>query len=189
MKLNFTQRLSLGMVPLLLLAGCTTVPSGPSIMSLPGSGKNFDEFRADDMTCRQYAQMQSSNDPNQAGVDAGLRSAAVGTVVGAAAGALINGHQGAGVGAGSGLIVGSMAGTGAANSSTYGMQRAYDNAYIQCMYAKGNQVPIAGNLQSNPRPAPAWGGGTSYPPSAGYVQNPSTRNTPPPPPNAPPPAR
>ena len=40
------------------LAACTTMPSGPNVMVLPGTGKNFDQFRADDFQCRQYAQSQ-----------------------------------------------------------------------------------------------------------------------------------
>ena len=38
----------LSLAGLALLAGCASLPSGPSVMSLPGSRKNFDEFRADD---------------------------------------------------------------------------------------------------------------------------------------------
>ncbi len=49
----------------------------------------------------------------------------------------------AGVGAGTGLLVGSMAGSEAAQSSGRGAQARYDHAYVQCMYAKGEQVPLA----------------------------------------------
>lgn len=158
-------------LPLLLLAGCATVPTGPSIMALPGSGKSFDQFRADDMDCRQYAQMQiGGTDANQAATDSGLRSAAVGTAVGALAGAAVGGHEGAGAGAATGLLFGSVAGAGAAETSARGTQRSYDNAYIQCMYAKGDQVPVSGTLSR--RHAPANG---SYPP-------PPPPGTPPPPP-------
>jgi hypothetical protein len=38
---------------LLLPAGCATVPTGPSVMVLPGSGKNFEQFQADDGVCRR----------------------------------------------------------------------------------------------------------------------------------------
>ena len=40
---------------LALLAGCVTVPTGPAVMVLPGSGKSFEQFRADDLDCRQFA--------------------------------------------------------------------------------------------------------------------------------------
>lgn len=42
----------------LLLSACVSVPSGPSVMTLPGSGKSFDEFRSDDYQCRQFAYEQ-----------------------------------------------------------------------------------------------------------------------------------
>ena len=38
-----------------LLTACASIPSGPSFMALPGSGKNFDQFRNDDYQCRQFA--------------------------------------------------------------------------------------------------------------------------------------
>ncbi len=30
----------------LLITGCATIPSGPSVMVLPGAGKGFEQFRA-----------------------------------------------------------------------------------------------------------------------------------------------
>ena len=160
-------------LPLVLLAGCVTAPKGPSVMALPGAGKNFDQFRADDADCRQYALAQSGGaDANQAATDSGLKSAAVGTAVGALAGAVMGGHEGAGNGAGAGLVMGSLVGTGAAQSSARGVQRSYDNAYVQCMYAKGEQVPVSGTMShsQNQPPvyqSPAAPAGTSYlpPPS------------------------
>jgi len=70
----------------------------------------------------------------------------VGTVVGAAAGAVIGtatGNPGAGaaIGAGSGLVLGSASGVQASAASGAALQSRYDMAYLQCMYAKGNQVP------------------------------------------------
>jgi hypothetical protein len=41
-----------------LLAGCSTVPSSPSVMVLPGTTRNFEQFRSDDGECRQYASAQ-----------------------------------------------------------------------------------------------------------------------------------
>ena len=155
---------------LALLAGCVSAPTGPSVMALPGNGKNFDQFRNDDAECRQYAQAQvGGSDANQAATDAGLKSAAVGTAVGALAGAALGGHEGAGNGAAAGLVMGSVAGTGAAQSSAYGIQRNYDNAYIQCMYAKGEQVPTSGvmsrrRIQAPVEQVPAAPAGTYYPP-------------------------
>ena len=42
-------------VATLTLGACAVLPAGPSVMALPGTGKNFDQFRADDYSCRQYA--------------------------------------------------------------------------------------------------------------------------------------
>jgi hypothetical protein len=155
-------------LPLLLLAGCASVPTGPSVMTLPGSGKTFDQFRADDAECRQYALDQVGGaDADRAAVDAGVRSAAVGTAIGAVVGAAVGGRQGAAVGAGGGLMVGSVAGSGAAQSSSYGTQRRYDHAYVQCMYAKGHKVPVSESMmRSQPpaAPAPAAPADNSYPP-------------------------
>lgn len=170
-----------------LLAGCAVAPSGPSVMALPGSGKNFDQFRADDADCRRYAQHQVGGaDANQAAADAGVRSAAVGTMVGAVAGAAIGGRNGAGAGASAGLLVGSMAGAGAAQSSAYATQRNYDNAYVQCMYAKGQQVPVSGAVARSRAQAPADRAGASYP-SPGNIPPPPSGYPPPPPPGYGPP--
>src|SRR5688572_3123340 len=141
---------------LAVLAGCVTVPNGPSQMSLPGTGKSFDQFRFDDSDCRQFASAQvGGSNPNQAGADSGVTSAAVGTIVGAAAGAAIGGSSGAaGVGAGVGLLGGAMAGSSAAYASSYALQQRYDHGYTQCMYAKGHKVPVSGRLTSaNEAPA------------------------------------
>ena len=139
---------------LLVLAGCVSVPSGPSRMSLPGSGKSFDQFRMDDYDCRQYASVQAGGTtPDQAAVDSGMKSAAVGTAIGAAAGALMDGSHGAGVGAGIGLLTGALAGSGAANASSYSLQQRYDIGYTQCMYAKGHKVPVSGHFASANEPS------------------------------------
>jgi hypothetical protein len=50
-------------IPLLLAAAlvasaCTSMPTGPSVMALPGSHKTFDQFRGDDQNCRQFALSQ-----------------------------------------------------------------------------------------------------------------------------------
>jgi uncharacterized protein YceK len=41
-----------------MLNGCATVPTGPRVMVLPGPGKPFDQFQAEDATCRQWARQQ-----------------------------------------------------------------------------------------------------------------------------------
>ena len=140
-----TSRLKrLSLVGLALLAGCASLPSGPSVMSLPGSRKNFDEFRADDAVCRQFAYEQVGGASAQkAAADSAVGSAVVGTAVGAGAGALIAGSSGAGVGAGVGLLTGALVGQSYASGSYWSVQQRYDNAYQQCMYAKGNKIPVS----------------------------------------------
>ena len=133
-------------VLILGLAGCASAPPpGPSVLVLPGSNKSFDVFRADDAECRQFASSQvGGTTPQQAANDAGVRNAAIGTAVGAAAGALVGGQQGAAVGAGVGLAGGALTGTEAGAYSARALQQRYDFGYRQCMYAKGHKVPVAG---------------------------------------------
>jgi hypothetical protein len=159
------------------LSACATVPSGPGVLVLPGTGKSFDQFRADDFECRQFAQSQLGATPETASTDSGVRSAAVGTLLGAAAGAAISGGHGAAVGAGTGLALGGLAGTGAAQSSAYSVQQRYDFGYQQCMYAKGNRVPVsASRFRTESRPV-----------QQAYRTPPPPPGMPPPPPGMPPP--
>ena len=112
---------------LVALAGCASVPTGPNVMVLPGSGKSFDQFRFDDFECRQYAHAQvGGTDANQAAVNSGVASAAVGTAVGTVA--------------------------GAAAQSGATAQHRYDMGYQQCMYAKGHKIPMAASRYDR-RPA------------------------------------
>lgn len=135
----------------LVLGACATLPAGPSVMALPGSGRSFDQFRLEDADCRSFAYQQVGGvSAEQAQVESGVRSAAVGTVIGAAAGAAIGGSEGAAIGAGTGLLFGSVAGSQAAWGSAWGIQSRYDNAYIQCMYAKGHRVPVSGRYTADP---------------------------------------
>ena len=114
-------------------------------MVLPGQGQGFERFTRDDAACRQFALFQSGNKtPAQTSAETGLASAAVGTAVGAASGAAFGGAPGAAVGAGAGLLGGSAVGTGLSYESGIQQQNRYDQAYIQCMYGHGHQVPING---------------------------------------------
>ena len=158
----------------LALGACTVMPAGPSVMVLPGTGRTMDSFRADDVACREYAYVQIGGRTAQdAATQSAVASAAVGTAVGAAAGAAFGGSQGAAVGAGTGLLFGSAVGAGTASASGYGSQRQYDNAYIQCMYAKGHRVPVPGNVTYS---APVRATEAGIPPPPGMP--------PPPPPGA-----
>ncbi|TDG26385.1 hypothetical protein EYW47_03270 [Paraburkholderia silviterrae] len=154
-----------------LLSACAVVPTGPSVMALPGTGKSFDQFRNDDYNCRQFAfQQVGGTTTNQAVSNSAVGSAVVGTALGAAAGAAFGGGKGAAIGAGAGLLAGSAVGMGNAQGSAYDVQRRYDYAYLQCMYANGNRIPVAGRMQ------------TQQP----YYQT-QPRYLPPPPPGSPPP--
>ena len=121
------------------LAGCVHVPQGPQVMVMPGRGKSFEAFEYDDRDCRDFAASRVHTDARRANDSA---------VTGAA------------VGAGVGLLGGTAV---AANESDYGrwsVQRSYDVAYTQCMYAKGNQVPVARSSRaaaaySTPPPPPS----------------------------------
>lgn len=166
----------LPVVALLVLNSCATVPSGPSVLILPGTGKNFDQFRNDDAVCRQFASLQAEGrTPAQAAAASGVGSAVTGAALGAATGAAIGGGEGAAIGAGVGLGAGGLVGTGAAARSADIAQERYDIAYIQCMYAKGNRVPVPGRIlyedrrDSYPPPPPPT---TSPPPPSGPETSP-----------------
>ena len=180
----------------LALTGCANMPSGPGVMVLPGTGMSFDRFSHDNAACQQFALAQvGGTSPNQAGINSGVASAAVGTALGAAMGAALDGGQGAAVGAGTGLLAGGLVGTGTASRSMELNQQRYDAAFIQCMYAKGHQVPVSGQLappQTQMLPAAAM---PPPPPDAIHptvsgamsTQMPeSSANIPPPPPGLPP---
>ena len=177
----------------LVMAGCTTIPTGPSRMALPGSGKDFDSFRVDDASCRQYAMQTSGASPTETQENSAVKSAVVGTAIGAVAGAAIGGSSsGAAAGAGVGLLMGAIAGAAAGDQSGYAVQRRYDNGYVQCMYAKGHRVPVPGGMsQSRQAQAPVQPAPQPYyaPPAPGYSAPPPAQQyyAPPPPGSAPPP--
>ena len=176
------------------LAGCVTVPTGPSVMVLPGDGRSFDQFRADDADCRNFAYSQTGS-AEQAQADSVAKSAILGTLLGAAAGAAIGGNsRGTGTGAAIGLTMGAVAGTGAAQGSAYSMQRRYDVSFQQCMYAKGHRIGGAARA-SYPYPpplgyAPAAAPYYPAPAAAPYYPAPAAAPYyPPPPPGSAPPPR
>ena len=160
----------LGMAGLLSLAGCASVPNGPSVAVMPAPGKPFDLFVAEDRECRQFAQQSIGKTVSEAGADSEVKSMAAGTAIGAVAGTVLGGNRnGAGTGAAVGLLAGTSIGANEARYSERDSQRRYDIAYEQCMYAKGNQLPQSG-YQPRARYAP--------PP----VQSAPAYNPPPPPP-------
>lgn len=166
-----------------ILSACVNVPTGPSVLTLPGSGVSFDQFRNDDNQCRQYAYEQiGGKTPNQSAMFSGVESAAIGSALGAIAGVAIGGGEGAAIGAGTGLLGGGLVGSGSARDSSAISQQRYDNSYIQCMYAKGHRVPVTGQITGDSTGIETDNRSISNTPS-GYTTSP-----PPPPPGNPPPA-
>ncbi|HJV66243.1 MAG TPA: YMGG-like glycine zipper-containing protein [Geomonas sp.] len=135
--------------PFLILAaltGCATLPAGPSVTVLPAKGKSFEQFQTEDGSCRQWAERQLSVPVKETYEKSTATGAAAGTAVGAGVGALFgsaSGHTGAGaaIGAATGLLFGSAIGSDAGAASAREAQHRYDNAYVQCMYSYGNQIP------------------------------------------------
>jgi len=161
-----------------LLTGCATIPSGPSVMVLPGDAKSFEQFQTDDGVCRNWSAQQIGITPNQAATHSVATGTLLGTLGGAAAGAAIgaaagNPALGAAVGAGAGALFGSSIGFGQAWGSGLSVQNRYDISYMQCMYTKGNAIPVARGTQTT----------TTYP----ATRTAMPQNIPPPPPGAPPP--
>lgn len=127
---------------LLVLASCAFAPMGPTVQVLPSPTKPFQVFQQDQADCKQYAQSEVAGQADAVNQNA-VGSAAIGAVLGGVLGAAVGNRQGAGVGGAFGAVAGSSAG---ANSSAYGqrsIQIQYNNAYLQCMYSKGNQIPGA----------------------------------------------
>jgi hypothetical protein len=135
----------------LLLAGglsaCVVAPpAGPSVAAMPGAGKNFDQFEADDAACRGFAASRMPGNTVQASQQNSVGTAIGGAALGATAGALVGSTvaavgTGAAVGAGLGLLAGSAVAADNSGANAYGLQYSYDVAYAQCMAAKGNNVP------------------------------------------------
>jgi len=143
----------------LALAGCATLPTGPSVRVLPGHGKSFEQFQADDALCRQWADQQTGTSAQDAANQNTATGAVAGTLIGAGLGAAIgaatgNAGTGAAIGAGSGLLVGTASGANAGQAAAMNVQHRYDNAYQQCMFAKGNQVPGAARRVRRASPPP-----------------------------------
>ncbi|WP_416410311.1 glycine zipper family protein [Pantoea sp. App145] len=141
-----------------LLSGCVSPPSGPNVTALPGTGKSYAQFQTDDSLCRDFARGNLSQATQQANNNV-TANAAGGTLIGAASGALIgaaSGQAGPGalIGAGAGLLVGSAVANNSSLRSNDDIQQQYNNVYVQCMYAKGNQVPMPAGYVAPP-PAPS----------------------------------
>jgi len=183
---------ALTMSVLLAVTGCAGTPMGPRVQVLPAANKSFEVFQQDQAVCKQYATDQVSGQADSANEKA-VGTALVGGVLGAGLGAVIGGGRGAAVGAASGGVLGSAVGAGNSQHQQGGIQQQYDNAYVQCMSAKGNQVPappvrtVIQPMVVYPAPppvvyAPAPTVIYTAPPPVGYAPPPGAVGAPPPPP-------
>jgi hypothetical protein len=124
----------------LMLGACATVrPSGPAVIVVPGSGKDFAAFQQDDTICRRHMAANTGYGdlalPHTQGSNAGT--------TGEAGTAWVAGKTG-GVGTAAGAPPGS--GTTAANASGASTPEPPDetipnqSGYLQCMAARGDTV-------------------------------------------------
>ena len=146
------------------LAGCAATPLGPTVAVMPGPGKSFEAFRADNDTCKFFAADSvkgQADAANQRAAGAALLGTVLGAGLGAATGsAWGNAGGGAGIGAAAGLGTGVAAGASTNAYDQANIQQQYDVAFSQCMYSKGEQVPgfapvVAMTDQPPPSPAAA----------------------------------
>jgi hypothetical protein len=137
----------------LMLAGCATTPMGPTVRVMPGPYKPFEVFQRDNFECLQYADVQVAGGAEAANNRA-VGAAVIGTGLGLALGAATGDGSAATAGAVAGGAAGATIGAGMSDSANYSLQRRYDIAYAQCMYAKGNQVPGFARPRAVPPPPP-----------------------------------
>ena len=121
------------------LAACASTPMGPTVSVMPQQGKPFDQFASEQAYCKQYADSQVSGQADAAN-NTGLLEGVGGTLLGAGLGAAIGGGRGAAIGAAGGAVAGTAVGANTSGNKQRGIQEQYNDAYAQCMVAKGNQV-------------------------------------------------
>jgi uncharacterized protein YcfJ len=131
---------ALGLTAVLLIQGCATAPVGPTVYAAKGPNKTFDEFEQDTAVCKQYASQEVAGQAEKANNE-GVGAAVLGTVLGAGLGAAVGGGRGAAIGAAAGAGVGTSVGANQSAWAGMSIQQRYDSVYLQCMSAKGNQVP------------------------------------------------
>lgn len=140
-KCHFTLSATL----LAALGGCAATPQGSTVAVMPGPGKTFESFQADNASCKTFAgdQVKGQADAaNQRAAGAGALTTVLGTGLGAATGAIFgNAGAGAGVGAVAGAGTGTAIGTSNSSNDQASIQQQYDIAFSQCMYARGDRVP------------------------------------------------
>ena len=122
----------------LSLSGCTEI--APTAQILPGPGKTFEQFTADQQACESSTDVQMKPYADRS-TERQLGALALGTVLGAGLGAAIGGGNGAGIGAAAGAIGGTAVGADQGSSDIQRLQLMYDNYYTACMVTRGNRPP------------------------------------------------
>ncbi len=135
----------------LLTAGCATAPTGPMVRVMPAPSKPFEVFAQEQTDCEHYASDQVAGGA-QAANNRALGATALGAVLGLGVGAATGSGRAATVGLASGGAIGAAVGANQSSYAGHSLQRRYDIAYSQCMYAKGNTVP--GMMAAAPPPPP-----------------------------------
>jgi hypothetical protein len=130
------------MFAVIMLSGCVTPPMGPTALVMPGQGKPFEDFAGDQSTCKQFASGEVSGGATLANLTQ-FGTVALTTAVGAGLGGAVRNTRGAEIGGGAGAIAGLAATSRGAAAGQGSLQSRYDLAYIQCMYARGNQIATA----------------------------------------------
>jgi len=128
-----------GLIAALLVSGCASTPMGPTVRALPPAGKPFEVFQADNAYCKDYARSEVAGQADAANSNV-VGGALVGAALGAGLGAVAGGGRGAAVGAAAGGTAGTLVGADKSAHGERGIQYQYDNAFAQCMTAKGNTV-------------------------------------------------
>src|SRR6201996_7615806 len=103
------------------LAACVPNKMGPTVQVMPGAGKSFADFQADQAACETYADGQvagARKQANQQAVGTALLGSALGAGLGAAAG-------NAGAGAAAGAAVGTGVAATNAQDATLTIQQQY----------------------------------------------------------------
>jgi uncharacterized protein YcfJ len=177
---------------LFAVGACAIEPYGSSYAAMPSPYKPPEVFSSDEGACSAYARQVVAGHADTANQQA-ILTTLLGAAIGAGIGEAVGGGREVTAGAVGGAITGGMIGAANSTNASYALQHQYDVAYQQCMYNRGNQVPVA-----RARFAPSYG--SSYPPSGygrPYAQNaPYGQNNAPPgyppsygPPPPPPPYR
>src|SRR2546428_2128596 len=127
----------------LALGACASIPTGPSVLVLPGDGKSFEQFQTDDAVCRQWSAQQTGTTTERTSSQSTISGAAIGTAVGAAAGAAIGAAAGspatgAAIGAGGGFLGGAAIGASRADAAGTAGLGPHQHPFFQGGYTAGS---------------------------------------------------